>query len=134
SACAVTGNYTTGLSCTNSPSSIGPDVGSGTVNPSVIGANSNFAITVVSGNWSVTQAMPVVTAWPTASAITYGQALGSSTLTGGIASVSGSFTFTVPGALPIAGMQVENVTFIPNDSINYTSVSSTVSLTVNPAN
>ena len=133
SACVVIGTYTTGLSCTNSPSSVGPGVGSGSVAPSAIGSNGNFAITLVNGSWSITQAMPVVTAWPTPSAITYGQTLGSSTLVGGIASVPGSFTFTVPGALPIAGTQIEGVTFIPTDLIDYTTVSSTVTVTVNPA-
>jgi hypothetical protein len=62
SACAVTGAYTTGLSCTNSPTSVGPGVGSGTVTPTVSGGSSNFAITSVNGNWSITDAALTVTA------------------------------------------------------------------------
>ena len=46
SACAVTGAFTGGLTCTNNPASVGPGVGSGTVIPVVSGGTlSNFAIT-----------------------------------------------------------------------------------------
>ena len=56
SACAVTGAYTVGLSCTDNPASVGPAVGSGTVAPVVTGGTSNFAITLVNGSWNITQA------------------------------------------------------------------------------
>ena len=45
---------------------------------------------------TVNKATPTVSAWPTASAITYGQTLASSTLSGGSASVGGTFTWTTP--------------------------------------
>jgi hypothetical protein len=45
---------------------------------------------------TVNHATPTVTAWPAASAITYGQTLASSTLTGGTGSVCGTFAFTTP--------------------------------------
>ena len=64
SACAVTGAFTGTLVCTDSPSSVGPAVGSGTVTPTVSGDTlANYTITAVNGSWSITQASltPTVT-------------------------------------------------------------------------
>ncbi len=62
SACAVTGASTSGLTCTNNPSTVGPAVGSGTVTPSVSGGTpANFTITAVNGSWSIAQATSTVT-------------------------------------------------------------------------
>jgi hypothetical protein len=69
-----------------------------------------------------TRATPTVTTWPTASGITYGQALSDSTLTGGAASVSGSFAFTAPSTVPPAGTYSASVTFTPTDLTSYTTV------------
>ncbi len=82
---------------------------------------------------SVSQATPVVTAWPTASAITNGQALTSSTLAGGTASVSGTFAWTAPATIPALGTSSQSVTFTPSNTIDYATVSSPVSITVNNA-
>ena len=82
---------------------------------------------------TVNQATPTVTAWPTASAITLGQRLVSSTLTGGTASVGGTFAFTTPGATPGVGTDTESVTFKPTDTTDYTMVTGSVTVTVNPA-
>jgi alpha-tubulin suppressor-like RCC1 family protein len=79
----------------------------------------------------VNQATPIVTAWPTATAITHGQTLASSALSGGTASVNGSFVFTAPNTAPDVGTTSQAVTFTPTDAANYTNVSGTVSLTVN---
>jgi len=76
---------------------------------------------------------PTITTWPTATAITYGQTLASSTLSGGVASVPGVFTFTAPTTAPSAGSAAQSVTFTPTDSNNYNTASSTVSVTVNKA-
>ncbi len=84
-------------------------------------------------NVTVNQATPSVTAWPTASAITYGQTLASSMLTGGTASVAGTFAWTTPTTLPGAGTQSESVTFTPNDATDYTTVTGSVNVTVNKA-
>ena len=83
-------------------------------------------------NVTVNQATPTVTAWPTASAITNGQTLASSTLTGGTASVSGTFAWTTPTTEPSTGTDSESVTFTPTDAVDYSTVTGTVSLTVNP--
>jgi hypothetical protein len=67
----------------------------------------------------------------TPSPITYGTAL-SATQLDATASVSGNFAYTpAAGTVPLAGTQTLSVTFTPTDSMNYTSVTATVPLTVN---
>jgi subtilisin family serine protease len=81
---------------------------------------------------TVGQATPVISAAPSASAITYGQTLSSSVLTGGSANVSGTFAFTTPSLAPAAGTASQSLTFNPMDS-NYTSVATSTVVTVNKA-
>ena len=69
---------------------------------------------------------------PTASPMTVGQTLASSTLTNGVASVPGSFTWTDASAVPSASGNYQ-VTFTPTDSVNYNTVTLSVLVTVNPA-
>ncbi len=76
---------------------------------------------------------PTVTAWPTAGGIIYGQTLASSLLTGGTASVAGTFAWTAPGTVPPAGTASYSVTFTPGDTTNYNTVTNTVSVTVSKA-
>jgi alpha-tubulin suppressor-like RCC1 family protein len=68
--------------------------------------------------------------WPTASAITYGQTLASSNLSGGSSAPTGTFAFTVPTTAPATGIGTQSVTFTPTDTTNYNSATSTVSVTV----
>ncbi len=85
--------------------------------------------------------VPEVTAWPTASAITYGQALSASGLTGGSAvdpvegtEVAGTFAFTDSGITPSsAGTYDASVTFTPMDGESYTTTSGNVPVTVHKA-
>ncbi|MCX6930043.1 MAG: YDG domain-containing protein, partial [Verrucomicrobia bacterium] len=81
---------------------------------------------------TVNKASPSVTAWPTANAITYGQSLAATTLSGGWATPAGRFAFTTPSSAPNAGTAAQNVTYRPTDAVNYNTASSTVSVTVNP--
>jgi hypothetical protein len=74
-----------------------------------------------------------VTTWPTASAITYGQPLSASALSGGVATIAGSFAFTSPATVAGAGMQSESVTFTPTNLTDYSPVSSSVIVLVNKA-
>jgi integrase len=53
-------------------------------------------------------------------------------VSGGTASVGGSFVWTVPGASPAAGTPSEGVTFTPS-STNYAPVTGSITLTVNQA-
>jgi len=77
--------------------------------------------------------IPTVSVWPTASAITFGQTLASSTLSGGTTAVPGSFAFTTPTTAPPAGNSLQSVTFTPTDTTNFFAVTGTVSVTVNKA-
>jgi autotransporter-associated beta strand protein len=81
-----------------------------------------------------TQTTPTITVLPTAAAITYGQTLANSALTGGSVSVPGTFEFTSPATAPIAGTATYQVIFIPSDETLYNTVTTTVSVTVNKAN
>jgi len=82
---------------------------------------------------TVNKATPTVSAWPTTSSITYGQTLASSTLSGGTASVGGSFAWTTPSTAPGAGTPSESVTFTPSDTTDYNTVSGSIAVTVNKA-
>lgn len=81
--------------------------------------------------------LPSVTTQPTASGIGYGQSLSASLLSGGVASVPGTFV-TVPGTFtwgnpstqPAVGTSLQAYTFTPTDTVNYQATSGTVSVTV----
>ena len=92
-------------------------------------ATYNTATTSVSV--TVSKATPVINTAPTASAITYGQTLASSTLSGGSASVAGNFAWVYPNVSPGVG-SFQGVAFTPNDTANYNTATTSVSVTVNP--
>jgi MBG domain-containing protein len=94
---------------------------------------SNYTLAYVNGLLTVSPATPTVSTWPTASQITYGQRLTNSNLSGGSASVPGSFAFANPTTAPNAGTSAQSVTFTPSDSTDYTVVTGTVNVTVNKA-
>jgi uncharacterized repeat protein (TIGR02543 family) len=73
---------------------------------------------------------PTVDTWPTAAGILQGQALSSATLSGGSASVPGSFTYDNPSLMPDVGIHPAAVTFTPTDIDNYLTVKETVDVTV----
>ncbi len=83
-------------------------------------------------------ALDITVTWPTASAITYGQALKDSALTGGQAldeeknPVAGTFAWQTPALTPAAGQIGCVVTFTPDDD-RYASASNTVSIEVQRA-
>jgi hypothetical protein len=62
SACSVTGDYTTGVSCVNNPASVGPDAGTYTIKPVVTGANDNFDLNYVDGSYTINKAPVTATA------------------------------------------------------------------------
>jgi hypothetical protein len=96
------------------------------------GATTRSITTASAGN-SVSKATPTISVAPTVSAITYGQTLASSELSGGTGSVAGTFAFTTPSTAPNAGTASQNVTFTPNDTANYNTATTMVSVTVNAA-
>ena len=78
---------------------------------------------------TVNKANPVVTTWPTATAITSGEALSTSDLTGGVG--EGSFAWTDGTVIPTVTNNGYEVTFTPTDTANYNTVTHNVSITVN---
>ena len=85
----------------------------------------------------ISKATPTITTAPTASAITEGLTLASSTLSGGEASVDGTFSWTDNTITPLVSdseITPYNVTFIPYDAANYNTATTTVNLTVTAAN
>jgi alpha-tubulin suppressor-like RCC1 family protein len=82
---------------------------------------------------TVVPATPSVLTSPTATPIAAGQTLNSSTLSGGEASVEGTFTWENSNTAPDTGTTTQNFVFTPNDTTNYTSTNGTVSVTVNKA-
>jgi uncharacterized protein YaiE (UPF0345 family) len=82
---------------------------------------------------AITPATPTIT-WATPAAITYGTPL-SATQLNATASVPGTLTYTpAAGTVLNAGAgQTLQVNFVPTDSVNYTTVSATTTITVNKA-
>ena len=69
----------------------------------VVVSNAYGIVTSTVAVLTVNKATPVVTSWPTASGIAYRRPLSASTLSGGSASVGGTFAFTTPSTTPTVG-------------------------------
>jgi autotransporter-associated beta strand protein len=82
--------------------------------------------------FTIAKATPTVSVAPTASAVTVGALLSSSTLSGGTASVAGTFAWTDSSAVVNATASYA-VTFTPTDGANYNTASTSASVTGNPA-
>ena len=81
---------------------------------------------------TVNKATSTIT-WATPSAISYGTAL-SATQLDASSTVAGAFVYSpVAGTVPGAGPQTLSVTFTPTDATDYTTATSSVTLTVNQA-
>ena len=92
----------------------------------------------------VTKATPVIAEKPTAGALTYGQKLSDSTLTGGKATyqtadgteITGTFAWKNSSSKPTAADSQKteyDVTFTPSDKDNYNAVDTKLTITVNKA-
>lgn len=98
----------------------------------------NYAGTV-NGTLVIAKASPTIV-WANPTAITYGAALGSAQLNAtanfnGV-TVPGTYTYSpvaVAGSVPPSGSQTLSVTFTPNDTTTYKTVTGTTTLTVNKA-
>lgn len=88
---------------------------------------------VATASSTINKATPTILTTPTATAIFYEQSLSNSSLSGGSASVPGSFSFTNSAFVPTAvGVYAASVTFTPTNTTNYNIVTTTVNVTVNP--
>jgi VCBS repeat-containing protein len=90
----------------------------------------NYESFTESVNVLVARATPTITALPTASSIRYGQTLADSILSGGTASVPGTFAFADTAITPAAGTPDQDVIFTPTDTANYAPVTVSVPVTV----
>ena len=103
-------------------------------NISVSGGGAS-AQTIASVASAVGKANSVVTTWPTASSIAYGQTLVSSSFSGGVVTpAGGTYAFTSPLDRPGVGTASHAVTYTPAAGYidNYNPVSGSVSVTVTP--
>ena len=135
----------TGFWAQNIPSGLTLNASNGLISGTLLSTNANASTMVVTaynaagvGNQNVAltvvasvKTTPTLTVAPSASAITVGQALSASTLTGGSASVAGAFAWTTPGEVPAVGTASYGVTFTPTDTVNYNTFTTTVSVAVN---
>jgi len=91
-----------------------------------------YAVQNISLSGTGTQATPTIT-WTTPAAITYGTQLSGVELNA-TSTVAGTFTYSpAAGTVLGAGQQTLTVTFVPADTTDYTTVTATVTLTVNQA-
>jgi len=93
----------------------------------------SYDSTTVNVTVQVNQAAALVSAAPTAADINYGQPLSASDLVGGIANVPGNFTFLNSSLVPPAGTAEQMVVFTPVDSVNFSSATLNVTVTVQKA-
>jgi hypothetical protein len=87
-----------------------------------------------SGNltFAIAKGTPVITTPPVASLIYSGQQLSASILSGGVASINGTFAFTNPTFTPSVGNASQSVTFTPIDTANWNTASLNVTVQVSP--
>jgi hypothetical protein len=108
------------------------------VTPAGVAGPVNVAITNADGQWAVLTngfvfiGLPVIT-WPNPPAVTYGAALGPSQLNA-TANVPGVFAYNPPaGTVLNSGACTLSALFTPNDTVDYSSVTNSVSLVVSLA-
>ena len=106
----------------------------GTINVTAYAAESElYLANTLVRELIVTPAKPIISAWPTASDITYGQLLGESILTGGEASTDGIFEWVDPNEKFEAGVSPALVRFTPDDLTSFDIVEQQVQITVSSA-
>jgi len=93
--------------------------------------SSNYNTVTLSVSVTTAKADPTVNTAPSASAITYGQTLASSNLTGDSVSVSGSWAWSDSTITPSAGSSNQTAVFTPADTGNYNTANAQVSVTTN---
>jgi len=82
------------------------------------------------GTITINKANSSVSSWPTAQAITYGGTLSSSALSGGAGEPAGTFAWTNGAVIPNVINSGYDVTFTPNDAVNYNTLTKPIAITV----
>lgn len=118
----------TGTSLTFSPARAA-DAGTYTVRVfNLAGTNTSAPATL-----AVTPRPAAIVEPPVSSAITFGDTLSRSSLSGGAGSVPGVFSFVSPAFAPNAGLQEQQIVFWPEDTANYSAATNSIAVTVNKA-
>jgi len=113
----------------NGSATIPQTVGSYPVTFNVAAATGwNAASGLTAGTLTVNKATPTVTTWPTAATITYGAALSTSELIGGVG--EGTFAWTNSTTIPTVINSGYEVTFTPTDTANFNTLTQNVTITV----
>jgi autotransporter-associated beta strand protein len=128
---AVTLSYS-GTGSTSYPTSSTPPMNAGTytVTATVASDSTYNQASSVATAFTITKANPTVSLAPTASAVTVGEQLSASNLSGGTASVAGTYTWTTPSTV-VGSSGSYPVTFTPTDSANYNPASTSANVTAN---
>ena len=130
--CAA-GSLASGASCfvgaQFAPTAVGSLTGTAIIVDNTLGIAGTSQNIPLSG--TATQATPAIT-WPTPAAITYGVAL-SGTQLNASSTVAGTFSYSPASGVLTVGSHLLSVTFTPTDGTDYTSATSSVTLTVNQA-
>ena len=128
------GDTVTGVTLTSAGAAATAAAGSYTITANAAQGSglSDYTITYVNTQLTVTQATPTIT-WGTQATITYGTVL-SSTQLDATAPVAGKYVYNPPaGTVLSAGTQTLEVTFTPTDTTNYTDTTATAQITVSQA-
>ncbi len=133
---SVNGTLPAGITFTDNGDGTGTLAGTATQGGdfplTVVGHNGIGADATQSLDLTVTQNVPPVT-WAPPAAIVYGAPL-SATQLDATSPVAGTFTYAPPrGTVLHAGVQTLSATFTPIDTVHYSTVTTTVPLTVNQA-
>lgn len=108
-----------------------------TVAPTAVGtykASLTVIDQTISVEYTIAKAQPAITMVPTIGAITYGQTLADAAISGGVASVDGTFAFkdtTIAPVVADSNTTEYTMVFTPTDTVNYDSVETKVKVTVN---
>jgi hypothetical protein len=124
-------NLPSGLSMSTNGLISGTPTTAGTSTAKLTASNA-FGTNNQTATFTIAKCTPIITAAPMASPIVAGQALSSSVLAGGSATVAGTFSFLSPSFVPSAGVSIQPVIFNPTDAANYNTAQTTVSVTVRP--
>lgn len=84
---------------------------------------------VKNAKWTIAKATPTITTKPTVGGMTYSHKLSEYTLSGGVASVAGTFKWTNGSIEPEVADKTASVTFTPSNT-NYNSVTFTITISV----
>ena len=106
----------------------GENTGKYAIQIGTLAADSNYSIKLTDKFFIISKYSTKVTAWPTASSLTYGDHLSTSTLSSGVADVAGSFVFADTSLPAKVGDSVYAVNFIPTDTAKNTIVSGSITV------